>query len=134
MQNKLPTVDLPARSSQRASRKRWVVGLLAEIASLFYCAIVSTTLNRILRSNNAVARVDKTFPVVTAAARTGDMTIYLNGLGCVPNSTITAKSRVDDQLIGALFQESQLVSSEQLTELQQHVILEELYSCLIQPI
>jgi hypothetical protein len=73
-------------------------------------------------------------PVVTAAARIGDMTIYLNGLGCVPNSTITAKSRVDDQLIGALFQESQLVSSEQLTELQQHVILDELYSCLIQPI
>jgi len=62
MQNKLPAVDLLARSSQRASHKRWVVGLLAVIALPFYCAIVSTTLNRCLRSNNAVGRLDKAFP------------------------------------------------------------------------
>jgi membrane fusion protein, multidrug efflux system len=49
-------------------------------------------------------------PVGVAAARKGDLSVYLNGLGAVtPLSTVTVKSRVDGQLMEVLFQEGETV-------------------------
>src|SRR6266849_8046759 len=54
-------------------------------------------------------------PVVTVAARSGDLGVYLTGLGSVtPLSTVTVRSRGDGQLMRTLFQEGQIVRAGDL--------------------
>ncbi|HWW87210.1 MAG TPA: MdtA/MuxA family multidrug efflux RND transporter periplasmic adaptor subunit [Vicinamibacterales bacterium] len=54
-------------------------------------------------------------PVVVAATRSGNMGIYLSGLGtATPLSTVTVHSRVDGELIEVAFKEGQIVKQGDL--------------------
>ncbi len=54
-------------------------------------------------------------PVVVAQAQRADMPVYLNGLGTVTAfNTVTAKSRVDGQLVNVAFREGQFVRKGEL--------------------
>src|SRR5262245_2556982 len=53
--------------------------------------------------------------VTAVAARTGDLPVYLDGLGTVtPLQTVTVRSRVDGQLTAVLFKEGQVVAENEL--------------------
>jgi multidrug efflux system membrane fusion protein len=72
------------------------------------------------RSPNAAATrpssaAEHPVPVVAEAAVSGDLPVYLDGIGTVtPLATVTVKSRVDGELVNVAFREGQLVHSGDL--------------------
>ena len=100
----MPT-DAPRRSSGRVL----VIGLVlaALLAGGGYFA-----LNRPGRAQPVASTGPRAVPVVTVPARSGDLPVYLTGLGTVtPLNTVTVRSRVDGQLMRTSFQEGQIVKA-----------------------
>ncbi len=108
----------PPAPAQEKPRRRWwpwvagigVVALLAVLLSL-----------RASHQKKSAAEAAKktaaqrAVPVAGTAARTGDLPVYLTGLGTVTAlNTVTVRSRVDGQLIRVAFQEGQLVRAGDL--------------------
>ena len=115
-----------ARSSSggRASafaflRSRWLWLLVlclvaaAGIYFLFFSAKPDDTQQR--PGQSGANGMSRPIPVAAETARTGDISIYLNGLGTVtPLNTVTVKARVDGELMRVLFREGQVVKAGEL--------------------
>src|SRR5213594_371143 len=63
-------------------------------------------------SAHASGSASPAMPVVVAKARTGDLSIYLNGLGSAAALyTVTVRTRVDGELLSIPVQEGQMVAA-----------------------
>jgi multidrug efflux system membrane fusion protein len=100
-----------------APRKRlwpWIAGL-AVLGLLLY-----VLMSRGAGSGDAAAKAGKkgaarAIPVSVTTARTGDLAVYITGLGTVtPIATVTLRSRVDGQIVHVAFREGQLVREGEL--------------------
>ena len=109
---------MPDSMGFATSLKRWVFGLfVACVLAVAGYALLTKSDNTPLRAagQGANPQSARTMPVVTAAAKISDISIYLNGLGSVvPLNTVTVRSRVDGQLMHVRFKEGQTVRSGDL--------------------
>jgi len=121
-----PPAQPPTGSSPpRSSRPRWVLILLAAV-------VLAVGAYRFRSPGGDTASGDaphaatapegghggpapRAVPVVAEPARSGDIRVYLDGLGAVtPLATVTVRSRVDGQLMAVHFQEGQMVRAGDL--------------------
>ena len=105
----------PAREEPRHRWWPWVIGT-AVIVLLAVLLIVRASHQKQKEAQAAKGKAaQRAVPVAGAAARTGDLPVYLTGLGTVTAlNTVTVRSRVDGQLIRVAFQEGQLVRAGDL--------------------
>jgi len=94
-------------------RQRWVRRLGAALIFILGVLLIAHFFER--TSKPAQASSNQPMPVVAAAAKTGDLPIYLTGLGSVTASnTVTVRTRVDGQLFELAVREGQMVAAGDL--------------------
>ena len=92
----------------------WLVVLIVCIAAGWglYARSKSGQVTAAAQSKGPMVR---STPVAAVPAKTGDMNIYINGLGSVtPLNTVTVRTRVDGQLMEVLFKEGENVKKGQI--------------------
>jgi multidrug efflux system membrane fusion protein len=96
-------------------RRWWIVLLLCFLVIGAYFLLTRTGKAQSNAGKQGPPAAARGVPVVTAAAKKGDIGVYLNGLGTVTSlNTVTVQSRVTGELIKVLFKEGQIVKSGDL--------------------
>ncbi|MEP6801262.1 MAG: MdtA/MuxA family multidrug efflux RND transporter periplasmic adaptor subunit [Acidobacteriota bacterium] len=111
-----PAATEPDEVAAAPGRRRWpwVVGLLVAALAVFLFSRSGQKQNKEAAAAKTSA-ANRVIPVLTVPARTGDLPVYLTGLGTVTAvNTVTVRSRVDGQLIRVLFREGQRVRKGEL--------------------
>ena len=103
----------PVRPRKKRRSIAWVVWLLV-LGGLGYAGYRYYQANQQKQAAAAQAQAartaKRTVPVTTAATRSGDIPLYLRGLGsATPFNTVVVRSRVDGQLMALHFQEGQFI-------------------------
>ncbi len=92
--------------------KRWWIWLLAAslLGIVAYTQLTKPGKPTGGLANQGPALAPQSVPITAAAAKRGNLPIYLTGLGSVtPLRTVTVKSRVDGELMRVLYKEGQIV-------------------------
>src|ERR1700684_1050482 len=95
-------------------RRRWLYAailVLLALAGLFWYEHAKSVAAAKAASAKAKSAAAAGIPVVAAQAQTGNIGVYVTGLGAItPIYTVTVKSRVDGQLMAVHFKEGDLVN------------------------
>jgi membrane fusion protein, multidrug efflux system len=107
VQEDAPRLLAGSAAADRRRRWPWVVGLGVAVLAVYVLATRGASSGAAAGSSKGAARP---VPIIAAAARTGDVGVYLNGLGTATAlNTVTVRSRVDGELVQVAFHEGQLV-------------------------
>jgi membrane fusion protein, multidrug efflux system len=112
----VPEVPPPGEAKEGKSRTWvWLLVLCVLGAGAYHLSRSSAAQNANKAGKQDGKQGSRSVPVVTAAARKGNMEIFLTGLGTVaPLNTVTVRTRVDGQLDKVAFTEGQFVKSGDL--------------------
>jgi multidrug efflux system membrane fusion protein len=114
----IPEPERPEPGVPEGGRRRWpwvVAGLVVLIALFLATRPARKTPGEGGAGAARGPASARPVPVLTAAARAGDLAEYLTGLGTVtPLATVVVRSRVDGQLMAVNFREGQLVRAGDL--------------------
>jgi multidrug efflux system membrane fusion protein len=108
-----PPVLVPETAGEGHPKRRrlwlWVIGLVV-LGVVVYLVLPRGKSANAAASKSAAAAAGRAIPVTAANARTGDINVYVNGLGTVTAiNTVTVRTRVDGQLVRVAYREGQFV-------------------------
>ncbi len=96
-------------------RSRWVWVLIVVVAVAAYRIFLSPVTAPNGTRGKAKMENERPLPVTAAAAKKGDIDVYLNGLGtATPVNTVTVRSQVSGQLLQVHFKEGDAVKAGEL--------------------